>query len=609
VKPRQFLALGVLGAITACIAVAAADEDSDRANLITKIENKLGAAAQSLYGVQSNSQTAEIESSSRTVGEVEALVEELKRLPGTDPATEKVRSNYPGYARSFYPAADHLKTLKARQMVKGEGEAQCKDLDSDLAKAIARMKDDPDAAAEIIAAARDYGTKAEKVMYAATAQAAEVKSALNGAQNFSASDGGWNEVTKNLQASASAVATDWSYAYDRTKVACEPLTRKEAHPAVEKALAKLTTSTDGRKQLLQSITKSIDGFADRIRQVPDARDTSSIDTATDQLTAVDAELKSLANVQGDDARTKAVVEKWQSVSASARASLSPLRQLKLHHRVLDELPAKCDDMERQLDAFIRQHDGDADAVEAIPAFAEKLGAPVIAGMEKARERQKLMGNDRDSVTSFSSSEGPWYGVTSAYKEAATTIAKYYDAGMATLDSRCGNISLTIKHPKVIEAVNNLYKNSARAAVHNSDHDRTCQGVPAGGKCTQDAQCLDGTCKDRRCVQCPSQADGRCHPPGLCEQRDYDIMIGEKDKACAKPFASSAYVPKKGFACEELAKLCDNGTRCMLARFDVMYECFRGGDTRHQREYEKVEKSVKKCTELLEEKRRANECTN
>jgi hypothetical protein len=373
------VALGAAPAVLAGLglAIAIADDDSDRAALMSKLEAKLQVAATNLYRVQGNSSYSEIHAATNAIREVESLVDELKRIASGDSAAEKITSYYPGYARSFFPAAGDLKKLKLQQMVKGDAEAQCKTLDDELLKLVAGMKDDPDAATEIIGAARGYGTKAERILSTAASQASDVKSSLSSATNFSASDNGWREVTKNLIASADAIAADWTNAYDAAKQACAPLARGEAHPAVAQALAKLAGSSEGRKQLVEAATRSIDAFASKISQVYGATGTSAVDTAGSQLDEVNTNLRTLANVQGDDAKTKKLTERWQTFATDARAVLTPLRELKLHHYVLDALPAKCDDIERQLDAYIKEHETDADAVETLPAEAERLGNPVV----------------------------------------------------------------------------------------------------------------------------------------------------------------------------------------------------------------------------------------
>lgn len=450
------------------LAVAVADDDSDRASLMSKLEAKLEVASSNLYNVQSNSSSSEIGAASNAIRDVESLVDELKRIAGSDSAAEKITSYYPGYAKSFYPAASELKRLKLQQLVKGDSEAQCKALDAELLKLVAAAKDDPDAAAEIISAAREYATKAERVMSTASAQASDLKSALNTATNFSASDNGWRQVTRNLHASATAIAADWTNAYDAAKQACASLIKGEAHPTVAQALAKLAGSSEGRKQLLDSVTKSVETFASKLSQVHSASGTSAVDTAASQLDEVNTALRTLANAQGDDAKTKKLTERWQSISTDARSALTPLRELKLHHYVLDSLPAKCDDIEKQLDAYIKEHDSDADAVEALPAEAERLGNPVIVGMDLARKRQTQMSNDRDRVASFSSSDGPWSGVTAAFKEAASAILGDYNKGMTTLEARCGNIILTSKHPKVLAAIKALESNTSSSGSKLED---------------------------------------------------------------------------------------------------------------------------------------------
>jgi hypothetical protein len=139
---------------------------------------------------------------------------------------------------------------------------------------------------------------------------------------------------------------------------------------VAQALAKLAQSTEGRKQLLETFTKAIDKFASKISDVHGASGTSAVDTAGALLDEVTTALRSLINAQGDDAKLKKLTENWPDLAKGARDALTPLRELKLHHYVLDALPAKCDELEKQLDAYIKEHEADADAVESLPAEAE-----------------------------------------------------------------------------------------------------------------------------------------------------------------------------------------------------------------------------------------------
>ncbi len=434
------------------VAVALADDESDRAALMSKLEAKLDAASNNLYNVQGNSSYSEIDAASNAIRDVESLVDELKRVAGSDSAAEKITSYYPGYVKLFYPAAAELKKLKLQQLVKGDSEAQCKMLDAELLKLVASAKDDPEAAAEIIKAARDYAARAERVMSAVSAQASDLKASLSIATNFSASDNGWRQVTKNLSASATAIATDWTNAYDAAKQACASLVKSEAHPVVAQALAKLAGSTEGRKQLLETVTKAIDKFATKISEVHGASGTSAVDSAGSLLDEVTTALRSLINAQGDDAKLKKLTEKWPDLAQGARDALKPLRELKLHHYVLDALPAKCDEIEKQLEAYIKDHKADADAVKSLPAEAERLGKPVVVGMELARQRQTEMSNDRDRVARFSSSDGPWTAVAAAFDMTASSILADYKAGMTKLAKQCGNIILMEKHPDVLAAI-------------------------------------------------------------------------------------------------------------------------------------------------------------
>jgi RHS repeat-associated protein len=83
------------------------------------------------------------------------------------------------------------------------------------------------------------------------------------------------------------------------------------------------------------------------------------------------------------------------------------------------------------------------------------------------------------------------------------------------------------------------------------------------------------------------------PPGDCGQGFYEFLRDQKEFACTQPRACS---PKIIGNCGDILFNLDLNNACVKARDDIMKQCFRGGDDRHQRERQKARQGVWNCIE-------------
>lgn len=102
---------------------AAADEESDRKDLLYKIDGRLDYAASELSGFESDSDAGDVDDALSYVREVESYVEQLGRVKGSDSTANSIVSYYPGYIREFRTAADEQKKLKAAPRALGAAHA------------------------------------------------------------------------------------------------------------------------------------------------------------------------------------------------------------------------------------------------------------------------------------------------------------------------------------------------------------------------------------------------------------------------------------------------------------------------------------------------------
>lgn len=84
------------------------------------------------------------------------------------------------------------------------------------------------------------------------------------------------------------------------------------------------------------------------------------------------------------------------------------------------------------------------------------------------------------------------------------------------------------------------------------------------------------------------------PPGDCDQKQYDDLVAEKERACGKPSAC------KGNLCDqaEINERIGNRSECINARLNVMDVCFRGGDGAHWNQLLEQLSGLRKCQNCL-----------
>lgn len=237
----------------------------------------------------------------------------------------------------------------------------------------------------------------------------------------------------------------------------------------------------------------------------------------------------------------------------------------------------------------------------------RLKADTDARFTKVDERDREMESWYRAVNGFRIDDGKWKYLGDNLRASADAMLAYRRSATRTARSACGDLALGESHPKVASTIKMLSGRVPTAASHRSKHDSQCQGVRADGICTQGDQCLDGGCTNHRCERCPSNADGQCHPPGTCSDSDYRYKYATQKQLCDVPFKSSPYRQRRDFPCAELEQRCNAARQCLKAKLDTM-TCFKGGDSRHHKAAEEVQKSLDECWALLKEKRDLKECS-
>jgi len=134
------------------------------------------------------------------------------------------------------------------------------------------------------------------------------------------------------------------------------------------------------------------------------------------------------------------------------------------------------------------------------------------------------------------------------------------------------------------------------------------GKKGGEPCESGAECETGVCKDEKCDPCPSREN--CPPPGVCAEKDYQELRGQKGEACGREH--SCPVPKNAdnddeLDCTPLLMKRANAQACVDARVKIMDDCFMGGNQAHIEALSQPRRAYQKCDGLIEVKMRRNAC--
>lgn len=240
------------------VGTAWADEESDRRDLISKIDGKLDYAASELSGLESDSDAGDINDALGYVREVESLISELSNKKGSDSRANEIVSRSSDYIRSFREAAGYATKLKQGQFLADKGAEACKSDEADLQTVIRNYVNDPDNAQNALdklpERGKQLGSKWNERLSQWERQHREMAGYASYAR-FSVNDGKWSNVSSNFGSSVSGISSHWMRAYEAGTRACERLAKGERHPDIEKAVADLgayKTNSKGTYKALEA---------------------------------------------------------------------------------------------------------------------------------------------------------------------------------------------------------------------------------------------------------------------------------------------------------------------------------------------------------------------
>lgn len=571
------------------------------------IDEGLEDAADELDELARESSASPVNDVIRYVDGVKDLVEKLGRVKEDDARAQLIVEKYPGYINVFKEAVGHLVRLKENQSALKDIAPLCEALDKELVSRISLYveKKEPLGVEELPKLVESLRRRVDERWREADRTKENMQRWQSNAKRFSESDGKWSEVKSELHTSADEIYREWENEWKVAELTCVNLRRGVAHPTVDEALKQLAVFSKGREEIIKEAEAHLDAAAQLLSGAEHDTDERDISASLQKALDIETSLARLRYAAGVDPKSNEILEKWPRYVEAYKFGVGQLLELKRWQFTSDTGVSKCQAQDDVLVAFITQFKTPAE-IPQIEAKAVELQKGVEGSLQVAREQHRRMELWNANAQKLAVSDGKWTYVSGYVRNAAQGSFDHWKRSLDGAERACGDLAKGIAHPKVEQVIRMLRGRNPPAARHLEKHDSNCQGVPAGGFCMQDDQCLDGQCAENKCAQCPSAADGRCHPPGTCSWSDFNAREGYKNMVCSEKLSSSTFNIPKPVDCEALAKICTAGHTCLVARAEV-HQCFRGGDSRHLDEYNKVKEVVETCDALLKEKRQKNQC--
>lgn len=572
---------------------------------IEQLERDARELASTLAGVSEDSSMGSVERAKSYLASIERGLDSLGRTPTTDRQTKLILEKWPDGVRQMKEAINDLEDLKLHQHDMDPLPEKCELKKRELADAIARNGSDADGLDALPKLAEAIAEPVRAGLARADERMREENDDLARARNVAASDGPWNDIRNAEQRDAEETHRTFKDGYEKTKGACAEVVAGKDSAAVKSAVETLTKAATTRDDLVKELERQIDAAAQKLNGAAGRTGDGDVMAAATLGADMEATLARLRSTPGAAPRAKEVLERWPAYVAQYRTALASLLELKRAQYGADGLVAECKRMDDALLEYAAQFKDPA-GIAPIEARATADQSVAVALLQRHRDRRGALDGWRATSVGLQLSEGKWSYLSGYVRAAGQGSFDYWASRLADGEKACDDLTRGPAHPKVETVLKMLRGRMPPMASHATKHDSTCMGVPAGGFCMVDGNCLDGTCTNHVCDRCPSRDDGRCHPPGTCSQSDYDSRRRDKEAACSKPFNSDSFKGNEKVDCDALGALCNNAQACVRAR-EVVQECFRGGDTRHMEELNTVRESAQKCEDLLHEKREKNLC--
>ncbi|MBK9031041.1 MAG: hypothetical protein IPL61_06855 [Myxococcales bacterium] len=268
-------------------------------------------------------------------------------------------------------------------------------------------------------------------------------------------DGPWRDLASTVAQTAQTSFGLWRKSYESAKSSCANLERGLDHPTIKEILANLSNSAGGRKAIIEQLNKDARSLASTLAGVSEDSGLGSVQQAKALLQSIERGIESLGRTATTDKETRVILEKWPEGIRQLKEAIDDLEDLKVHQHDMDPLPERCLAKEREIQEAIARNGSDTDGIDDLPKLADAIAQPVVAGLDKAKDRMREESDDLQRAKAISASEGPWRDVTAAEQRDADETFKTFEDSFKKTEQACANIVKGKDAPAVKEATERL----------------------------------------------------------------------------------------------------------------------------------------------------------
>jgi hypothetical protein len=455
-------ALALAAATVVYPAVHAARADEAKKNELKRdIERLLSDVAAELRDVPGDSSASDLERTLDYAAQVSSKARELKDHAEGDSDARKMADYYSDYASHYQDAARSLKEMKNGQRRLDDLPRKCEDTAREQAARLRAFTDvhDPRGLDEAPRLARELGKVGKDALEQAERTRYELATWFGRVDDFSDSDGKWNDVRVNLLAAGTAIYDYVVNVQERLKRddVCGNLAKEERNPVVEQALQKLYEGKKGIELAYESLDRQLGEMSSRLSGLVSDSDESDLQASLRNLDDTEKLLDQLDRAKGNDVEARRRVETWRTIARATRDALAHLLTLKQSQFRVDRAPERCreasDKLREGIRGFAERHD--TKGITQIPMQARGLAEPIKDALAKTDTQHPIMERAYSEAYRFDPSEGRWREVRDQLRASATAIFEYWKKARETAHAACDELAKGDQHAEVLRAVADL----------------------------------------------------------------------------------------------------------------------------------------------------------
>lgn len=216
-----------------------------------------------------------------------------------------------------------------------------------------------------------------------------------------------------------------------------------------------------REELRREIERLLTDLASELRDVPSDSSPSDVERTLVYAGQVHDKARELKDHAEGSSDAQRMADYYPDFAKRYQEAGRALREMKVSHHKLDELPRKCEDTTKELVARVRAFTDvhDPRGAEEVPRLARELGKVGKDALELAERTRYELATWYDRVDDFGESEGKWSDVRSYLYAAGRAVYEHVQRQQDQMkrDDVCGALAKEERNPLIEEAMRKLFE--------------------------------------------------------------------------------------------------------------------------------------------------------